>query len=63
MHTHAGNVGFLEMKGGTRVFSDIEAEEQEMSWDMTLLLSAQYCEQVTRFLCFVNSLCGKDNFR
>lgn len=60
---HTGNVGFLEMKGCTRVFSDTEAEELEMSWDMALLPSAQYCEQVTRFLCFVNSLCARDNFR
>lgn len=37
VNMHTGDVGFLEMKGCTRVFSDIEAEELEMSRDMALL--------------------------
>lgn len=51
------------MKGCIRGFSEIEAEEQDMSWNWHRFPSAEYCDQVTRFLCLVNSHCGRGNFR
>lgn len=63
-NTHTlGMLAFWKWRGALEYFLTQKQKSERWTGIWHHFPSAQYCEQVTRFLCFVNSLCGKDNFR